>query len=98
VYEEEPELIGVVRGLQEAGKDTCRGRTMDGLRGESGGQAAESKWMNYGSGAGSKIDLVLDTDMVQEAVEVEWPGDILPLVARARCPCYGQPFISTDFT
>jgi hypothetical protein len=90
VYVEEPELIGVIRGLQEAEKDTCRGRTMGGLRRE--GQAAESERMNYGSGTGPKIDPVLDTDMVQAAVEVEWPGDILPLVARARCPCYGQPF------
>jgi hypothetical protein len=69
VYVEEPELIGVVRGLQEAGNDTCRGRIMGGLRSESGwGQA---KRMNYGSGAGPKIDPVLDTDMVQAGVEVE---------------------------
>jgi O-succinylbenzoate synthase len=93
VYVEEPELIGVVRGLQEAGKDTRRGRVMGGLRRESGwGQAAESKRMSYGSGAGPKIYPGLDTDMVQAAVEEEWPGDTLPLVARARCPCYGQPF------
>jgi hypothetical protein len=67
VYVEEPELIGVVRGLQEAEKDTHRGRIMGGLRRESGwGQA---KRMNYGLGAGPKVDPGLDTDMVQAAVE-----------------------------
>ena len=70
MYVEEQELIGVVRGLQEAGRNTCRGRIMDGLRRISGGQAAESKRMNYGSGRGPKIDPVPDTDMVQAAVEV----------------------------
>jgi hypothetical protein len=93
VYVEELELIGVVRGLQEAGKDMCRGTIMGGLRRKSGwGQAAESKRMNYGSGAGPKIDPVLDTDMVRAVVEVEWKGDILPRAARERCPYYGRPF------
>lgn len=91
VYVEEPELIGVVRGLQEAGKDMCRGMIMGGLRRELG-WGLEAKRINYGSVAGPKIHPALDTDMVQAAVEVEWLGDILPLVARARCPCYGQPF------
>jgi hypothetical protein len=85
VYLEEPELSRVIKGLQEAESDACRGRIMGGLRSESGwGQATES---NYGSGAGPKIDSVLDTDMVLAVVEVEWPGDILPLAARVRCPC-----------
>lgn len=89
MYVEEPELIGVVRGLQEVGKDTCRGRSMGGLRRESvWGQSAESKRMNYGLGAGPKEDPVLDMDMVQAAVGVEWLGDILPQVAQARCPCF----------
>jgi len=59
---------------REVGKDTCTGRIVGDLRRESGrGHAAESKWMNYSSGtsgAGSKIDQVLDKDMVQAAVEV----------------------------
>ena len=88
---EEPGLIGVVRGLQEAGKDTCIG--MIGLRREPGwGRGVEPERMSYGSGACPKTDLVLDTDMVQAVVEVEWPGDTLPQVARALCPYYGQPF------
>ena len=71
MHVEEPELVEVVRGLREARRDTCRGRIMGGLRRESGwGRAAESKQMNYGSGVGPKIDPVLDTDMVQAAVEV----------------------------
>ena len=85
---EEPELIGVVKGLQEVGNDACRGRTTGSLRSESG-LATDS---NGGSGAGPKIDQVLDMDMVLEAVEVKWQGDILLLEARARRPCYGQPF------
>lgn len=93
MYVEELELIGIVGELQEAVKDTCKGRIMGDLCRELGrDQVAEAERTNYGSDAGPKIDLVLDTDMVQVVVEVEWPGDILPLVARARCPCYGQPF------
>lgn len=93
MYVEEPELIEVVRELQEVGKDTCRGKTMGGLRRESGwGKSVESKRMGYGLGTGPKEDPVLDMDMVQEAVEVVWPDDILPLVAQARCPCCDQLF------
>src|SRR6266403_5485290 len=90
VFVEEPELIGVVRGLQVVGKDMCREKIMGGLRRESGwDQVAEAKRMNY---AGPKIDPELDTGMVRAAVGVGWPDDILPLVARARRLCYGRPF------
>jgi hypothetical protein len=64
-----------------------------GLRRESGwGQAAEAKRMNYVSDADPRMYPVLDTGMVQAEVEVGLQSDILPLVAQARCPCYGQPF------
>ena len=56
----------VIKGLQEAGNDMCRGRIMGSLRSESGGQATES---NYGSGVGPKIDPVLDADMVLAGVK-----------------------------
>jgi hypothetical protein len=52
-------------------------------------QVVEAKRMTYDSGMGPCMHLVLGMGMVQAAVGVAWRGEILPLVARARCPCYG---------
>jgi len=71
------------RELKEA-KDMCKKEIARDLRRESGwDEAAEAN-------VDLEIGPVLDTGMVQEAVEVG--GDILPLVVQARCPCCGQPF------
>jgi hypothetical protein len=75
VFVERQEWIGVIRGLQEAGRDVCGESIMGGLRRELGwAQAAKAKQIDCGSGAGPgagpKTDPVLDTGMVQAAVEV----------------------------
>ena len=71
MFVEGQEWIGVIRGLQEAGRDVCGESIMGGLRRELGwAQAAEAKQIDCGSGAGPKTDPVPDTGMVQAAVEV----------------------------
>lgn len=72
--------------MEEAKKDMRKEEIARDLRRDLGrDQAAEAN-------VDSEIGPVLDTGMVQEAVEVGSRGDILPLVVQARCPCCGQPF------
>jgi len=85
-------FVGVVVGAQDEAWDMHRRETGCGLHRESAryqAAEAEAKRMKYGSGMGPCMYLVLEMGMVQAAVGVAWRGEILQLVARARCPCYG---------
>ena len=84
-------FVEVAAGAQEVVLDTRRRETVCGLHRESARYqaAAAAKRMKYGSGMGPCTHRVPEMGMVQAAVGVAWRGEILPLVARARCPCYG---------
>jgi hypothetical protein len=83
-------FVGVVVGTQEVEYDIRRTETGCCLRRESGWyRAAAAKRMKHGSGTGPCMCLVPDMGMVQAVVEAAWRGEILLLVARVRCPCYG---------